>query len=441
MGPIASFADLIKALWRQRLPIALVLGLGLPAAYLYAASRSHVYEAVAVVQIEAPEVAQAAVGSGGVADALSAGPSATSELDLIEQGLMARSTIQGLADRFGLFAEAGSETERVALVRGAITITEIVDPAQAWRADVRPSGLSIAVRLGDPEEAARLANALVDTIVAEAAARAQARASTTLDFLQSEEARVGEAIAAVEGRIADFRAANLASLPEGLTAQRERVARLSESRIALDRDIIAFEGGADRLRPEEAARQRAAYEDQRRVLDAAVAEAEAAIAAAPAVERELGALGRQLQSLEAELTVVTERRTEAAMARTLEERDQAGRFTVLERAVPPEFPVSASRTKIALAGGATAGAVALALALAREVMQRSLRSAAQMRAQLGLDPLVVVPNLRARRRFWGDLAGLLAVLAALGAAGWAVARFALDAAWRVAAGRGPRTSP
>jgi tyrosine-protein kinase Etk/Wzc len=419
LGPIASLADLRAALWRQAWLILLVLAIGLPLAYGFAASRPRLYEAIAVIQIEGPEVAETATGGTATAAA------ATNQLDLIQQGIMARDRIAALADRFGLFPEAGSQAERIGLTRGAIAITKIVDPAAAWRTDLQPTGLSIAVRLDDPVQAAAVANAVVEGIVDDATARSRERAQSTLDFLLAEEARVQAAIAAVEAEIADFRATHLASLPEGLTAQRERLTRLTERRLALEREILDLEAAAGRLRAEDADRQRAVLEEERRSLQAATAETEAAIAEAPAVERELGALTRRLQSLESELAVVTTRRTEAAMAQTLEARAQSARFTVLERAEVPEHAVSADRRKIALAGGAAVAALALLLALAREMVQPAIRTAAQMQRALGVEPVVVIPRLRTPRARIGRRAGMAALFLGTAAAAAAVGRLGI----------------
>jgi hypothetical protein len=152
---------------------------------------------------------------------------------------------------------------------------------------------------------------------------------------------------------------------------------------------------------------------------------EAAIAATPGVERELGAMARRLVQLEAELGVVTTRRTEAAMTQLLESQDRTSRLVVLERALPAEFPSSRSRKKIAMAGAVASVMAALGLALALELTSPGIRSAAQMRRELGVDPVVVIPTLK-RRRHWGcRVGGLFAGLVALGAAGWAVVQWGL----------------
>ncbi len=416
MGPIASIADLVTALRRQAWLIVLILILGLPAAYFYAKTRPNLYEAVAVIQIEAPQVAETLTGPTSSRVPVSA------QFELIQQTLMSRDVIAGLAARFDLFPEAKTPAERIAWTRGAIAIARLGDPAQAGRPDAPLTGLSITVRLVDPVKAADLANALLEHIVEDAATRARLRTSRTLEILAAEETRIGAAIADIEGRIADFRSTNVMALPEGLTGQRERLSRLQESLLELDLEVIAARGASDRLLPEEAERQLALLEEERAPLLAAIAETEAALSAAPAVERELGAMTRALGSLEAELAVIITRRTEAAMNETLEAQAQAGRFVPLETAEVPIFPVSSDKRKTAIVGGGAVLALALGLGLAREVMQPAIRTAVQLQRLLGLQPLVVIPLLRTRARARARMLrrlGLLAVVLTM--AGTAVA--------------------
>ena len=426
MAAISSARDLRSALLRQAWLILLLSALGVAAAYYYASSRPKTYEAIAVVQIEPPQVAETAGGP-----ALSGGMSANSQLDLIQQRLMARDAVAALADRFDLFTEVPSEAERVALVRGSVTISKLVDTAQAWRPDVQPSGLSIYVRLSDPDKAAGVANALVDVVVGEARARAAALTQQTLEFHRAEEAEVRASLEAVEGQLAELRAANIDSLPEALSSQRERLTSLTEDRIAAERAILEFESsGVARLRDEEAGRQRALLEEGREVVLQALSETQAALDAAPDLERRLGALDRERSALEAELAVVIADRRDAETAQRLQTSQQASRFTVLETATPPESPVSSDPRKLAVAGSIAAVIAATGLALARELTEPTIRTAAQMQRALGLEPVVVIPRLKARRRRFrlrfGAVAAIVAAVAILLALGGPGLRSALD---------------
>lgn len=426
MGPITSLSDLVSALRRRFWLILLILGVGLPVSVVFALSQPRLYEATAVIQIEAPEVTVTATGQVQ-------GLTADGQLDLITQNLMSRDHMLGVIERFQLFADLPTPTERVAALRGAVSIVKLVDPALAWRADVQPSGLSITVRLGDSQAAADVANDFLAAVLAEARSRSEGRASRTLAFLLEEEARVATEIAAVEDGIATFRAGNVESLPEGLTAQRDRLTRLNETRLALDQQIIALAGETGRLRAEDVATQMALLTEQLALVNQDIAQIEAAIAAAPAVERDLSAMTRTLTQLEAELTVLTTRRTEAAMAQLLEQQDHAERFEVLETAIEPDYPVSASRKKIALAGAMAVVLAALGLAAGIEILHPAIRTAAQLERQLGIQPVIVVPVLQSQRGRWLRRLGWGAGLAGAAAAVWAILR-GLGAALVAAAG-------
>ncbi len=404
MGAIGSLRDLRAALGRQAWLIILLSALGIAAALTFARSRAETFEAVAVVQIEPPQVAEGE-------PSLSGGLTANGQLDLIQQRLLARDAVTALVERFDLFPDA-PEAERVGLLRGSVTVAKLIDPTQAWRTDIQPSGLSISVRLDDPDRAAAVANALVETAVAEARGRAAAVTTQTLDFHRAEEAEVRAALEAVEAQIAEVRAANVESLPEALSSQRDRLTRLSEDRLAAERDLLEFESsGIARLRDEEAGRQRALLEESRAVIVQALAETQAALDAAPDVERQLGALERERTALEAELAVVIADRRDAETAQRLLDSEQASRFTVLETAVPPEGPISADPRKLALAGAVAAVAVAVGVALAREAFNPGIRTAAQMQRALAIEPLVVIPRLRTRGEALRRGLGLLSATA------------------------------
>lgn len=440
MGPITSLRDIIAALLRRFWLILLICVTGVPLAVIYAQSQPRVYESTAVIQIEAPRIATDLTGE------TAPGQSPSAQLDLIQQQLLSRDHLVGVIERFDLFSAVPSMSERVGLLRGSIRIVKLIDPAMATRPDVHPSGLMITLTMGDPRQAADVANDFVSTIITEAEARSANRADRTLAFLIAEEDRVGTAIAEVEGRIAAYREANVAALPEGITTQRDRLVRLNEQLTALDHDILELDSDRERLRAEEVERQMGLLAQQRDLILADIATTQAALTAAPGVERELGALNRELGQLLAEFTVLTTRRTEAATSQRLETQDEAERYEVLETAIPPDYPVSASRRNLAAAGAAAVLALAIGLALVLEVMNPAIRTAAQLEKELGVRPVIVVPHLRSRhsrrRRRWIGallvlgLAGAGAIIARL--AGWLGGAARVRAPVPVSAGQAAR---
>ncbi len=392
MGPITSIHDIPRILLRRAWIVLLILAVGLPASVLYTLSQPRVYEATAVVQIEAAQVVERLTTTQGGTPTSTINP--TSELDLIEQQLMSRDHVMLILDEFNLFAAIPSLTERVALVRQAVSIDPLIDPQNIWRADVQPSGLAITVRLSDPDVAAAVANRFLDRVLDEAQQRTSGRTARTLDFLVSEEDRLTGQIEALEREYAQFRQDNADALPDAISSQRTQLSRLEESRMSLEEQVIQLESDSGRLLAEARQRQQELLSQRLALVTDSIAEINATLAAAPEVERQTGVYERQLEQLQGELTVVTERRAQAAMNQLLESRNQAERFEVLETAIPPEYPVSASRKKMAMAGGVLTVILALAAALGLEILDGRLRSPRQMERELGVRPVISIPNLR-----------------------------------------------
>ena len=72
-------------------------------------------------------------------------------------------------------------------------------------------------------------------------------------------------------------------------------------------------------------------------------------------------------------------------------------FEVLETALPPIYPVSGSRKKIAMVGGIASLMAGIGLAFVAEMMKPAIRTAAQMERVLGVRPVVVIPVVASRR--------------------------------------------
>jgi tyrosine-protein kinase Etk/Wzc len=380
-----------------------VLIIGLPVAYWFADSRPEIFETIGVIGLQGPQ------GTLTVSSQSPIDPGVSQRLDEIEQSLMARENLVRIINDLNLFPEITDELERVGYTRDSIAMTRLVDPGQAWRPDVQPLGLSITVQLDNAEKAAELANALMNSIVSEDARRAQIRlesaterATAMVDFLTGEEARVGREIAEVETQIAQFRTEYANSLPENLPLRRERVEELKAEMDAISREIADFERVQDQFQSSAAESRLTLLEDQRQVLEADLEKAEAEIANAPEVERDLGSLVRRLQNLEAEQEAVATQRTQAGLDQSLIDYNQAPRFAVLDPALPPAFPISADKRKLALAGAAAVGLLALGLALGREMLNPVIRTPAQMMRFMDIEPVVAIPYIAdpgaARRR-------------------------------------------
>ncbi len=413
MGPITSLSDIPRVLKRRIWIILLVLMIGMPLAYFHALNQPRVYEAVAVIQIEAPQVMQQVTSTTGA----TTGPLDTdNELDLIEQQLMSRDHIISVLESYDLFLGAGSITERVSLMRGAVEIVELIDAANAWRSDVHPSGLVIMVRLDDPVMAANVANMFLEQVLAEAQERTSGRTARTLEFLVAEETRLSDQIAELEFEFSAFQQENAGSLPAAIATQRTQLAGLQESRIEIEQQIVELQISSGQILAEALQRQSQLLTQRLDLVNGAIAEINVAVAAGPEIERQIGGYERQLTQLQDELGVITTRRAEAAMNQLLETRNQAERFEVLETAIPPEFSISASRRKIAFAGGFVVLFLALSAAVGLEMIDGRIRTPGQLEKELGVLPVIAIPNLQSntmRRRgrlIW--ISGLVAAIVA-----------------------------
>ncbi len=434
MGTIQTLEDVIGLIRRRML---LILAVALPGALvsLYLALQlPHVWEAAAVIQIETPQVADPARDL----------PTATTSqrLQLIEQRLLSRAALNELIARHGLFADlpALTESERIVLMRESIQLVPVA-PGGAAIGGTDLSALVIIVRLGDPQVAAAVANEMAESVIAMGATAQIARIDETLAFFAAEQARIGEELAAAEARINAFKNANLESLPEALASRREEIGRLDEGLREIDRKLIELQSERDtvaagpnlraveRRQIEALDGQIAVLREERALLAQRRDELAEAIGRAPSVEIELARLARELQQIQEQYAVVVRRLAEVETSRKLAEAAQGERFTLLEPAVPPEYPLRSERRKTLVLGVGASGALALLLALVADLRHPVLRTPGQMTRAVGLTPVVAIPYIEGRgaglRRTALRLLGLAMIAAAALAAMAMVAAAAL----------------
>ncbi|SDY49720.1 GumC family protein [Citreimonas salinaria] len=394
MDRFQSLDEIIAALRRRAFVILVITITGCILSLFYALQMPKVYEATAVLQVEEARV------PGGLAGAGTETGQASRRVRLIEQRLMARDSLLAVMEKYDLFTDdpAMPVTERLALMREASSIEEIVNPL-GGAAEV-PSGLYITVRMEDPQKAADVANELMNTLVAHSRDRGITRARETLDFFATEEARVRDEIEALEAELAEFKRANAEQLPEGLVELRRQLSSLRASQLDIDSRIVALQTSADRQRESVQARNEALLREQRALLQARIEQVEAMLADAPEVERALSARERALAQLQEEYTVLARRKAEAELGQELQDREQTDRIEVLETALVPATAVSRSRQSAALLGAMLSFAAGLAFAAAIELVNPAIRTTGHMERALGVSPVVAVPyvNNEADRR-------------------------------------------
>ncbi len=413
MGQIQSIEELISLILRRRWLIIGLTVLGMLVSAIYAKSLPDVYETAAVIQIEASSVTEANAGtpeaSGGAAQVL----------QTIEQRLTTRENLTAMIERHGLFADLPDLPidKKILLLRKAVAFTAVDSASgQAFGQSRTISAILIFARLGDPELAARVANDFAQGILDQSASGQRDRAAQNVAFFKEEESRIWAAITALEGDIASYKNANADAMPTLRDARRDELAGLDTDLRRVDQDRATLKGEkavieakttlreTDRRQLEDIAAKLDVLDAQTASITARRDAVQAALANTPEVERVLSGYDRQLQQLQDQYEVITQRMAEAETTQRLAERQQAERFTLLERAITPEFSMGSGGRKTAIAGSVVSLLGALVLAFLLDLAKPVVRTAAQMQRQLDLQPVVCIPEIRAPKGRFGNAA-------------------------------------
>ena len=385
----------------------MILIVGVVTTIVYTLSQPQTYSATAVIQIESAQISEPSLA------ALSS--DASHRLQLIEQRLMARDNLIEQIENFGLYADLNesSDMDKVALLREAITISQIAGDAGLFGAAGVPSGLTITVNLSEAEDAAALANFLVQQVVDQNENRREIQARQTLDFFETEEARLLALVESVEDELAVFRQTNADILPETVAGLAEQEAAFESNILDIDRQILTLRNDASRQRDEFVNRQVAVLEEQKTLLSERLAGVRTKMQMAPEAARELGRLNRELALFQGQYEVVTVNRAEAELSLTLEDRKQAERFEILETALPGEHPVSTSRRLMFAIGMALSIIAAGGVVFISEQMNPAIRNAKRLKSELDLTPVVSIPTIITAKEAFGQrlvIASMLAIL-------------------------------
>lgn len=405
MGQIQSFDEFLDLLRRRGLLIAAVALLGILSIGVFLKTRPDTFEAAAVIQIEVPMVSDA--------EGMPVASGAAQMLQGIEQRLTTRDNLLAVIDRHGLYADAPALTpdEKVNLLRASLRFENVASATGTpYGAPPQISALLVFARMGKADLAARVANDFAQSILDESSAGQLARARVTTEFFVEEESRVWGAITALEEQIAAYQNANTSALPARRDAYAEERQGLEDDLRRFDQDQVAIDGqraaitaggtlrATDQRTLADLDARAAVLSAQRSALSARRDEIDAVLAQTPDVQRVLSAYDRQLQQLQEQYEVINRRMAEAETAQRLAERQQAERFTLLERAVTPQYAMGGSKMKLMVAGAIASVVGALGLAFLLDLMNPVVRTAEQMQRQLDLRPVVSIPEVAAAAR-------------------------------------------
>jgi len=113
----------------------------------------------------------------------------------------------------------------------------------------------------------------------------------------------------------------------------------------------------------------------------------------PLHEQNMGARGKEYESMKEIYEVLLKKNQEAQQAENLERRQKGEQFKVIDPAIVPEKPFSPDVPKILLISLFAGLASGLALAFVREQMDRSFHDADDVEISLGIKVLATIPEI------------------------------------------------
>jgi uncharacterized protein involved in exopolysaccharide biosynthesis len=404
MGSIHSLQDFLDMLRRRAVLILVVFCLGSVASVWFAAQQQHLYESSEVIQVAQPTIAD------DLAKSTVEGSTAR-RMQLIEQRLMARGSILEIVETFGLYADHPDlkPSELVARVRENVSITGVAAVREGFADDGTIAVLTITARMPSPEQARDVAAEFGRRTIELSVNSRIEQARETLNFFSAKEQALARDLLALEDEVAAFRAENDVAQPGALEFRQAEIATLNEALLDIAREEIQIRRAADQAvateRPATAQRMLEEFQEQLATLLAQSdllkqrkAELEQTLETTPEVERQLAAYERRRDQLQGELDIVRARLNEAEIGFRLETSRQSERLTILEPAALPDYPVTGGRKRKAGLGAVASLMLGMVIAFLMDMRKPVLRSAAQMKRETGLMPVVTIPTVKQRRK-------------------------------------------
>lgn len=398
MEKMLGFQDYLFVLREHFLKAANIMIIGIFISVYYAMSLPPTYQSTSVVQILQPTILAANSRN-------QTNTSAFHRLEVIKQQMMSRGSLENIIQKNGLYTgpENSSIADKISLFREATELVEIQSEALRWRADSMPTSLNITFKSASPVKAALIANELADELITLSREQNVTETQKALAFFESERTRVGNEISKLDAEISTFKQVNADQMPEGLTRLRQQLVLLDESVFQLESEIVSLKSTmANNLNPitsrklGQLQRQHELAGTKRQILIKQLARG-------PEVERAFITLTRKLKQLSDQLGIINKNRSEAEMNEMIEASRQQSNFKILDRALEPKHPVSPNKKKIVAQGFILSFALTLALIIFLEYKNGFVRTSSQMKQQLDLEPVMIMPTLRKPRKFFARL--------------------------------------
>jgi len=419
MGQIQSLDEFIGFLVRRRLLIGAVTVFGIFMTLLYVMSKPDVFSSTALIQVQSPTVANPDAATTNQRD------NSAQRLQAIQQRLTTREAMLAVIERHSLYQDLPlSDDQKVHLLRISLRFETVASAATSgFGAPNEVSALLISADAPTRAQAARVANDFAQGVLDAGANNQMNRAREALAFYREEQSKLKAQIDALSAEFAAYQSENRDAVPAQrdllrteLTAVETELRSLDQALVAArnERDVIERKStlrATDRRQLDSLIPQIDTLAVQGKALEDRRTEIFGTLAKAQDVDRAMDEYTRALAQLQSQYDVVTQRSADAETDSNLQDRQQGETFTLLERGVEADYPISGGRRKLAFVGAVASLMLGLVAAFALDHLRPVLRTRSQLERELDLQPIVVIPEigsagLSLRQKLMHDLPSL-----------------------------------
>ena len=374
---LAEYLEILRRrIWFVIIPFALVMA----GASIYVITAPREYKASTLVLISPQKVPAAYVQTTVTSQV-------EERLQSIAQEIMSRTSLEKIITELRLYEEARkhlSKEETVELMRKNIKI-EL--PTNKDRGE--KNFFSISFIGNDPNTVTTVANRLSSLFIEENLKIRGQQAAGTTEFMVNELVEAKAKLDQLEARVAKYnrRTTRVVEDPQIESSEKDRLkGELEALRTKYTDnhpDVIALKKKIDDLEKNKNTNGSVAQANQRRVR----------VEQIPIQEQDMGALGREYQSMKLTYEVLLKNKQEAQQAANLEKQQKGEQFRIIDPAIVPEKPFSPDVPKILLMSLFAGLASGLALAFMREQMDRSFHDADDVEISLGIKVMATIPKI------------------------------------------------
>ena len=374
---LAEYLEILRRrIWFVIIPFALVMA----GASIYVITAPREYKASTLVLISPQKVPAAYVQTTVTSQV-------EERLQSIAQEIMSRSSLEKIITELRLYEEARkhlSKEETVELMRKNIKI-EL--PTNKDRGE--KNFFSISFIGNDPNTVTTVANRLSSLFIEENLKIRGQQAAGTTEFMVNELVEAKAKLDQLEARVAKYnrRATRVVEDPQIEPSEKDRLkGELEALRTKYTDnhpDVIAMKKKIDDLEKNKNTNGSVAQANQHRVR----------VEQIPLQEQDMGALGREYQSMKLTYEVLLKNKQEAQQAANLEKQQKGEQFRIIDPAIVPEKPFSPDVPKILLMSLFAGLASGLALAFMREQMDRSFYDSDDVEISLGIKVMATIPKI------------------------------------------------